>query len=360
VGLVVSFWAQKIEKSVEMQLLLVGAIIANVGAYHLWSIDFFLSCFMMGMVIVNASPKAKQLFAALKGIDYPLYVIFFIITGASLHIDALGHIGLLGLAYIVMRTIGKVLGSWMGARFADFGDVERRWLGYALLAQAGVAIGLAQALTTAWPESGILVQTVILGSVVVFELVGPIAVRHSLVHAGEVPVLTLYAKSSPETALEGMAHVIQQFRRSLGLPEDHKVESAADILVEHVMRRNVETIREDMAFNEILKYISHSKYDRFPITDRDNNFVGVIDYQDIRDVLVDDILSQIIVAKDLMKPEPLTVTPRHKLGQVLEIFREHSNMTYLPVIKCDEERTLAGIIRQNDVLATFHIPNLKS
>ncbi len=358
-GILVSVWAQKLENQVEMQLLLSGVIVANVGAEHLWHIDFFLSCFVAGIVITNSSPKASRLFKALKGVDYPLYVMFFIIAGASLHFDALEHIGLLGIVYIVMRSIGKAAGSWLGAVAAGFGFIERRWLGYALLAQAGVAIGLSHTLAHMWPQGGEIIQTIILGSVVVFELFGPVAVRQALVRAGEVPVLTLYAKSAPQTALEGMHHVVECFRHSIGVPTGHKIESAADILVEHVMRRNVETIREDMPFNEILKFIAHSKYDRFPITDRDGAYLGVVDYKDIRDVLVDDVLKQLVVARDLLKPEPLTITPDRNLKDVLEIFQIHSNITYLPVVTGDEKKKLAGIVSQNDVLAAFRAPNAK-
>ena len=352
-GVLISVWAQKLTSRVELLLLLMGVIVANIGAAHLWNIDFYLSCLVTGMIIVNASPKANQLFQAVKGVDYPLYVMFFIIAGASLHFEALGHLGLLGVAYIVMRSIGKIFGSWFGARLAGFGRVEREWIGLALLAQAGVAIGLAQTLTIMWPEGGEVVQTIVLGSVVLFEIVGPITVRQALIRTGEVPVLTLYAKRSPESALEGMHHVVECFRHSIGVPSDHKIDSAADILVQHVMRRNVETIVENMRFNEILKFISHSKYDRFPITDREGNYLGVVDYQDIRDVLVEDMLKHLIVARDLIKPEPLTITPDRKLKEALEIFQEHSNLTYLPVVTGDDNKKLAGILSQNDVLAAF-------
>ena len=329
-GVLISIWAQKLTSRVELLLLLMGVIVANIGAAHLWNIDFYLSCLITGMIIVNASPKANQLFQAVKGVDYPLYVMFFIIAGASLHFEALGHIGLLGIAYIVMRSIGKIYGSWIGARMAGFGRIEREWIGLALLAQAGVAIGLAQSLAVMWPDGGAMVQTIVLGSVVLFEIVGPITVRQALVRTGEVPVLTLYAKSSPETALEGLHHVVECFRHSMGVPSGHNIESAADILVQHVMRRNVETIREDMPFNEILKFISHSKYD-----------------------LVDDMLKNLVVASDLLKPEPLTITPERKLKEVLEIFQKHSDISYLPVVTGEDKKKLAGMVSQNDILAAF-------
>jgi len=194
IGMIISVWAQNIENQTEYIILLIGALVANIGLCWLWQLDIFLSCFITGVTIINASPKASVLFDSLKKVDYPLYVMFFVIAGASLHIEALTHIGMLGIAYIITRTMGKVFGNWLGAKLGDFGYIERRWLGYAMIAQAGVAIGLSQSLAKTWPEGGVIIQTVILGSVVFFELLGPITVRQALVHAGEVPLITLLAK----------------------------------------------------------------------------------------------------------------------------------------------------------------------
>ena len=358
-GFIISIWAQKMEKRVEMQLLLLGAVIANVGISRLLHIDLFLDCFIAGVVIINSSPKSKMLFEALRSIDYPLYVLFFVIAGASLHIDALAHIGLLGIVYIIFRIAGKIFGSWIGTKLGGFGLVERKWLGYALMAQAGVAIGLSQTLAQIWPEGGMIVQSLILGSVVIFELIGPISVRHALVHSGEVPVLTLLVKRAPEGTYEGLHHVLEHFRRSLGIPVGHKFKSPSDILIQHVMRKNVDTINEKTHFNNILKLISHSKYDRFPIVDDENHFLGILDYSDIRDVLVDESLSSIVVARDLLKPEPLAVHPEQTLGEVLIIFQKRSDITYLPVVDKRDRSLLVGIISQNDILAAFRIPSLK-
>ncbi|NIQ11429.1 MAG: hypothetical protein GWO23_17990, partial [Gammaproteobacteria bacterium] len=68
-----------------------------------------------------------------------------------------------------------------------------------------------------WPGGGKLLETIVLGSVVVFELVGPLAVRHGLVRSGEVPILALLQKKSPVSALEGLHNVVHHFRGSLGV-----------------------------------------------------------------------------------------------------------------------------------------------
>jgi len=195
--------------------------------------------------------------------------------------------------------------------------------------------------------------------VVFFELVGPIAVRHGLVHAGEVPILTMLAKKAPENSFEGFHHVIEHFRSSVGIPVGHKLKSPADILVQHIMRKNVETIRENTPFNEVLRQIAHSKYDRFPVVNEENKFIGVIDYRDIRTVIFDEVLARVVVAKDLTEPEPLVVHPEQTLGEVLDIFQKHSNISYLPVVDKEDRQKLLGIISQNDVLATFRRHNAK-
>ena len=89
----------------------------------------------------------------MRQVDYPLYVAFFVLAGANLHIETLAHIGLLGIAYVGARALGKYLGSAWGARLGAFGERERRMVGFALMAQAGVAIGLSGMLAGEWEES---------------------------------------------------------------------------------------------------------------------------------------------------------------------------------------------------------------
>ena len=352
-GFIISVWAQRLEKEIERQLLLLGAIIANVGLAKYLNLDVFLVCFFAGIILTNSCPKAPGLFKSLKSIDYPLYVVFFIIAGTHLHIEDLPHLGVLGIVYIVVRTIAKVGGSWFGAYRAGFSSIAQKWTGFSMLAQGGVAIGLAQKLVVIWPEGGATIQTVILGAVVFFEVVGPLSIRYSLVHAGEVPVISLLAKRAPEGSFEGLHNVVEHFRTSLGVPSHHKIKSAADILVRHIMRKNVDTMCEDTKFNEILHLIAHSKYDRFPVVNKQNEFIGVVDYSDVRDLVVDPVFSQLVVAKDIVKPEPLALLSEQTLGDALETFRSHSNITYLPVVESTDPKKLVGIVSQNDVLASF-------
>tara|TARA_B100000886_G_C20200856_1_gene398233 strand:+ start:169 stop:537 length:369 start_codon:yes stop_codon:yes gene_type:complete len=119
------------------------------------------------------------------------------------------------------------------------------------------------------------------------------------------------------------------------------------------MRKNVETIRTDTNFNEVLHLVAHSRYDRFPIVDREDRFEGVIAYEDIRDMLFDPYTSNLVIAADLVKPLALIAFPKQTLSEVLDLFRQHPDASYLPVLDQADHGRLLGILSQNDVLAAF-------
>lgn len=352
-GFAISVWVQRLELASEHKVLLLGAVAATAALCRSLGIDPLLASLALGMVLANSSPRWHKLVASLRQVDYPLYVAFFVLAGANLHIETLAHIGLLGIAYVAARTLGKFLGANLGARLGAFGGRERACIGFTLLAQAGVAIGLASTLSRQWPDGGMLLETVVLGAVVVFELVGPLAVRHGLVQAGEVPILSLLQKRAPQGAMEGLHSVVHHFRSSLGLPAGHRVEHPGDILVKHVMRRNVETILNSTPFQELLRLIAHSRYDRFPVVDGHGRFIGMINYTEIRNLLFDPTLSQLLVASDLVASGHHAVAPEQPLREALKTLQLNRNLSYFPVIDPAQPEKLLGILSQNDVLAAF-------
>ena len=352
-GFAMSVWAQRLELPSENKILMLGGIAVNVAVCRALQFDPLLSSLILGMVLANSCPRWTRLQQDIRQVDYLLYVAFFVLAGANLHIETLTHIGLLGVAYVVARTAGKWLGTLLGARLGGFGDNERAYIGLTLMAQAGVAIGLASQLAHHWPSGGKLLETIVLGSVVVFELVGPLAVRHGLVRSGEVPILALLQKKAPVGALEGLHNVVQHFRTSLGVPIGHQLRDPGDILVRHVMRQNVETVLHSTPYYALLKHIAHSRYDRFPVINDEGHFVGVIDYTEIRNLLFEPALVPLVVAGDLTTTVSYCLHPDQPLREALQILQQHRNVSYFPVVAADDPQKLVGILNQNDVLAAF-------
>jgi len=353
VGFAMSIWAQRLELPSENKLLMFGGITANLALCRSFGVDPMFASLVLGMTLANSSPRWHRLQEHVRQVDYLLYVAFFVLAGANLHLETLAHIGILGIAYVLARTLGKWLGALVGARLGAFGPREKTYVGLTLLAQAGVAIGLAGQLARNWPEGGHLLETVVLGSVVVFELIGPLAVRLGLIRAGEVPLLAMLQKRAPVGALEGMHNVVEHFRSSLGLPAGHQMRDPGDILVRHIMRRNVETIRHDAPYAELLKHIAHSRYDRFPVVDGQGQFIGMINYTEIRNLLFEPALVPLVVAGDLVTTASATLYPDQPLREALKVLRQHQDISYFPVVASDNPRRLLGILSQNDLLAAF-------
>lgn len=180
----------------------IAVLFALCGVCALAEVSPLLGCMTMGMVYINVSGDAK-LFRQLNYWSPPLLLLFFVRSGLSFRLDALlrpaagGGVPLLvtGVGYFFMRMLGKYLGAWLGCLAVGKPKSVRRWLGLALIPQAGVAVGLAaMGARTLGGEMGQQLQTVILASSVLYELVGPAAAKLSLHLSGSY---------GPQKAAEG-------------------------------------------------------------------------------------------------------------------------------------------------------------
>jgi len=150
------------------------------GGLALWmDVSFLLASVVMGAVVVNLAKHHERPFHEIEDIERPFLVLFFVLSGASLHLDALATIGWLGVAYILLRVVGRLVGGWLGAAAAGLPGIARRWMGPALLPQAGVALGMALVAASRIPEVASVLPVIVL-STVIFELVGPVLTRAAL------------------------------------------------------------------------------------------------------------------------------------------------------------------------------------
>lgn len=123
----------------------------------------------------------------------PILIVFFTLAGTELVIalanNSMGNYGIIigtTLIYIIARSVGKIGGSYLGARMMHSHRNVKKFLGYCLLPQAGVALGMAYQAKTDFGEPGMQVLIIVLLATIVFALVGPIGVKYSLDKAGEV------------------------------------------------------------------------------------------------------------------------------------------------------------------------------
>jgi Kef-type K+ transport system membrane component KefB/predicted transcriptional regulator len=359
-GLVVAVMDQRLTRLVDRQILVLATVFIAVGLAGFLEVSAMLATLFSGVAAVNASPFGDRTIKDLSAVDYPLYVLFFIMAGAELHLESLVYMGWIGAVYVVLRSAGKHFGCTLGAFAAGASHVQKRWLGPAMLAQAGLAIGLAGTLARSWPGPGQSIQTVVLAAVVVFEVAGPFLTRWSLVNAGEVTVFNLMALRSPVGFTEGLGQAVHQVKDAFGVALPGAAGQRAGIRVSHIMRRNVEVIFNDTPFDEVLKALGHSRYDQLPVVNRQNELVGVIKYADIADTLFEPGLRHIVVAGDITTRVTLNLTPDDTIESAMAALKNHPSDTWLVVVDKNDPKKLLGMVRHNDVLSTHLYQDTKS
>jgi Kef-type K+ transport system membrane component KefB len=177
----------RIERGEPTQAEALGFVLLCAGL-ALWAeVSYILACMSLGAVVSSIAAHHRRPFTAIEGIEWPYLILFFLFAGASLHLDALAAVGLLGLAYIMLRAAGLYAGAQLGGRLGGTPPRIYNWMGIAVLPQAGVALGLALVAAQSFPELENIIMPTVLGSTVVFELIGPVAARLALRRAGEVP-----------------------------------------------------------------------------------------------------------------------------------------------------------------------------
>lgn len=164
----------------------IAGVFACTALADMWGLSSLLMCMALGAVYVNLRDDAERILGCVDDWTYPLFMLFFVISGASLDLGALPKVGLLGVVYIVVRFAGKWIGSYFGAALTKQPDVIKQNIGFALMPQAGVAIGMATLAAKQLPGYGTQVQTVILAATLVYELIGPLASKYALQRAGEI------------------------------------------------------------------------------------------------------------------------------------------------------------------------------
>ena len=167
--------------------LTIACVLAGVALCGMWHLSSLLVCMMIGAVVVNMSNNSKVIMEQTDRFTPPLFLLFFVLSGAELDLSVLPAVGLLGIAYVVLRSLGKCLGTTAGAIMVKADKSIRNYLGFTLLPQAGVAIGMATLTVGRFPELGSLISTVVLAGVLVFELFGPIITKWALTRSGEIP-----------------------------------------------------------------------------------------------------------------------------------------------------------------------------
>ena len=181
-GLFISRLGFQIETSGELLLFVLVHIVIGWTLAGWLDISLPLAALVAGATAATVSPQSfsVRLFRTIKTVEQPLYLLFFALAGASIHLADVPKVGVVGIAYVVVRVAAKIVGGLTGGLVGGLGWRRSLQLGVNLTPQAGVAVGLAVIASERLGAPGAEAATVVLGAVVLFELVGPLLVARDL------------------------------------------------------------------------------------------------------------------------------------------------------------------------------------
>ena len=256
-------WLVGTRRSTDNRLIIAIAVLFSYcGICAVVDVSPLLGCMAMGMVYINAS-EDERLFRQLNYFSPPILLLFFFRSGLSFDLGSLvgntGAIGavpllVVGVVYFLVRILGKYIGAWTGCSLAKKSPKVRNYLGLALIPQAGVAIGLAALGARALGgETGHALETIILSSSVLYELIGPGSAKLSLYLSGSysneletaAPVPTVDEEGKQKSEVELLIERIQKIQSELPAHTENENERAFTEAAEEYYREQHMPVRRN-------------------------------------------------------------------------------------------------------------------
>lgn len=186
IGLVLSLSVKKLKTHDDYQIASLIAIGLGMGISTWLGLSPLLCNIVIGTTLVNLIPRTDRIFKSVNNFVPAFYILFFTLAGASLNISFLRDVGLIGTAYVLARGFGKYFGSVVGSYYVEAEDTIKKYLGFALLPQGGISIGLLILVRQQLPQYAATITTIIMFSILIYETSGPIFAQYALKKAGEI------------------------------------------------------------------------------------------------------------------------------------------------------------------------------
>ena len=168
----------------EIMIILIGSAFLLGRLAELIGLSALLFNMTAGLTLINLDPN-PIFYKSLEHIELPIFIVFFTLAGATLNLQILFKNWELGFLYIFARAIGKISGVFIGGKIAKANTIIQKYLGFAMLPQAGVAIALALSVQTKFPQIASVIMAIVLASVAVNELIGPLGTKFAITASGE-------------------------------------------------------------------------------------------------------------------------------------------------------------------------------
>lgn len=320
-GLLVIFLLRYIRESARVLAMSVAVILSVMGLSVVLKVEPILAAMVLGTTLVNLRPRRSQpIFKLIEKFSPPVYVLFFVLVGARLQ---LGHIPLwmitLAVVYVFGRTAGKMAGSWFGAYISRSPEAVRKYLGMCLFSQAGVAIGLSIIASERFGGNfGEAIILIITSTTFLVQIIGPPCVKIGIKKAGEV---------------------------GLNVTEEDLIQTYN---VADVMNTKVPLIFAGDSLSRVVGTVSNTQDFYYPVIDNQQNLIGVITLDGVRNSFATQQLNDWLVALDIMEPVVGRVTADMPLSEAFEKAKQ-LDIEFLPVVASGQDDKFTAVLNCREV-----------
>ena len=331
---------------------LLVVILLTIGFCELTDVPHMLAFLATGAVVANRSSFFGHITGAMEGYAKPAFVLFFVLSGSHLQFDVMRDNWLVVGLYVLGRVIGKILGTHVGFNgfksTPQLASAKNPPIGLGLLCQAGAAIALAGYVSRYNEELSETLLAIILGSVVVFELIGPLLVKRVVISAGEVDVGHLLSRSQYNTSSSSWFKAI---KRTLFATQNLIASDPSEVFVRDIMKPSAGALQRNDSMDKILYFANHSPFNHFPVVDRENMLLGIIVLKDLSEVAYDQHIANVITAEDVisLSTEQASISAGSSLYDALELFQDFDGNT-VAVVEDSATPVMCGMLERTEVI----------
>jgi len=327
-GIIINYILHKAEKQEHSAAATIGLLLLCIGILNQLNLDIILATMATGIFIINKSPRrSREIINYIKSLSIPIYILFFVLVGARLTLAELPFwLWILIIIYVIMRSVGKYLGSFLGAKITKSDINVIRYTGLSLFSQGGVAIGLS--IMASHHLSNVHVtENLFLGDVIILgitattflvQIIGPPCVKLAFSLAGET---------------------------------DKNI-TEKDILKANVisanMITNISPVIESTPLREVFNLFSTENINFIPVLSETNKLLGEITINQLKNTIIDQSSWDWLVASDLMSPVNDVILGSDNLYKAKKMI-EQMHIENLPVIDDIDSNKYLGVINQQTI-----------
>lgn len=321
-GFLLSQLVKQIKKHDTLFVFSFGILLLLIGICVFFDLDVILASMFCGIVMVNTIPlRSEEVVQQIQAISTPIYILFFVLVGARMDIGNMpSWLWIIVIAYVLLRSLGKYSGALIGAKLSGSDPKVIKFTGLSLFAQGGVAIGLSIMASQHLSEI-MLSEHLSLGDIIIFgvtattlivQMIGPIAVKMSLIWADE---------TEKNISIEDII---------------------AEWKVKNALQPEFTNVHPQTNIREIFKLFTEISYSFLPVVDQNGRFMGILDFQDVKYLLDDQTTWDWLIAVDFIRQIKEIAHSDDNLEETL-ITMEQINHDQLPVVDSAESMVLVGI-----------------